>query len=390
MKSAIRAAPLALLILLLGFPQLSETIYAPALTEIAQAYHVSAAQAQLTMSVYFLAFAVGVVCWGRLADLRGRRPALLAALLCYGAGAGLAWLSRDFAVLLLARLLLAFGASAGSVVVQTMLRDRYQGPALMAVFATVSAVLSLSPALGPPLGALLVAGYGHLGVFAALGALALLLLALSWRFVAETRPAGLPPPAALGAVAVSMARDPRVLATVWLVAGFNLLLFGFYTLAPFTLQLLGMPAWLFGFSGLLVAAGGLLGAFLNRRLAARGAGERLPRLALAAAGAAAVIQLFSAWPGLCPPWAAGVLLFSQLAISAAFGCGIPSLLAGALRDYRQVQGTAGALLGLMYYLLIAGGLALLSAAYQPQLAYQPLAMVLLCAAMWPATRRLSR
>ena len=44
MKTAIRAAPLALLILLLGFPQLSETIYAPALTEIAQAYRVSSAR----------------------------------------------------------------------------------------------------------------------------------------------------------------------------------------------------------------------------------------------------------------------------------------------------------------------------------------------------------
>ncbi|KMN82411.1 hypothetical protein VK98_08135 [Chromobacterium sp. LK11] len=390
MKSAIRAAPLALLILLLGFPQLSETIYAPALTEIALAYHVSAGQAQLTMSVYFLAFAFGVVCWGRCADVYGRRPALLAALACYGAGALLAVLSRDFAVLLLARLLLAFGASAGSVVVQTMLRDRYQGPALLAVFATVSAALSLSPALGPPLGALLVAGFGHQGVFAALCGLAALLLLLSCKLAGETRPADLPPPAALGAVAARMARDPRVLATVWLVAGFNLLLFGFYTLAPFTLQLLGMPPWLFGLSGLLVAAGGLFGAFVNRRLAARGGGERLPRLALTAATAAALIQLFSAWPGLWPIAAVGVLLVCQLAIAAAFGCAIPPLLAEALRDYRQVQGTAGALLGLMYYLLIAGGLGLISAAYQPHVCYQPLVMALLCAAMWPAARRLER
>lgn len=390
MKSAIRAAPLALLILLLGFPQLSETIYAPALTEIAQAYHVSAGQAQLTMSVYFLAFAFGVVCWGRCADVYGRRPALLSALGCYGAGAVLAVMSRDFAVLLLARLLLAFGASAGSVVVQTMLRDRYQGPALLAVFATVSAALSLSPALGPPLGALLVAGFGHLGVFAALCGLAAWLLLLSWRLAGETRPADLPPPAALCAVAVRMARDPRVLATVWLVAGFNLLLFGFYTLAPFTLRLLGMPPWLFGLSGLLVAAGGLFGTFVNRRLAARGGGAHLPRVALTAAGAAALVQLSNAWPGWPPPVAVGVLLASQLAIAAAFGCAIPPLLAEALRDYRQVQGTAGALLGLMYYLLIAGGLALISVAYQPYVGYQPLAMVLLCMAMWPATRRLER
>ncbi|MCD5361959.1 hypothetical protein LQT98_09705 [Chromobacterium aquaticum] len=41
-------------------------------------------------------------------------------------------------------------------------------------------------------------------------------------------------------------------------------------------------------------------------------------------------------------------------------------------------------------LLIAGGLGLLGAAYQPHAWYQPLAMVLLCAAMWPAARRLNR
>ena len=132
-----------------------------------------------------------------------------------------------------------------------------------------------------------------------------------------------------------------------------------------------MPAWLFGVSGLLVAVGGLFGGAVNRRLAARGGAERLPRLALIAAGAAALVQMFSAWPGLWPALAAGVLLASQLVISAAFGCAIPPLLAGALRDYRQVQGTAGAVLGLMYYLLIAGGLGLLGAAYQPHAWYQP-------------------
>lgn len=52
--------PLLLLVLLIAFPQLSETLYAPVLPHIATAFEVPAATAQLTMSVYFLAFARGL------------------------------------------------------------------------------------------------------------------------------------------------------------------------------------------------------------------------------------------------------------------------------------------------------------------------------------------
>lgn len=386
MNTTTRAAPLPLLILLLAFPQLSETIYAPALPDIAAAYGVGNAQAQLTMSVYFLAFAVGVVCWGRLADLWGRRPALQAALCCYAAGAGLALVSGHFATLLLARLLLAFGASAGSVVVQTMLRDAYQGPALAAAFATVGSVLAFSPALGPALGAMLVEQAGHLGVFAGLCLLAAGLLA-STRKVGETRPATLAPPAALGRVAWRMLGDAHVRASVWLVAGFNLILFGYYTLAPFTLQQLGMPPWLFGASGLLVAAGGVAGAALNRRLQARLGGPRLIRLAIALSVAAALLQLLAGvW---LSGWSSATgMLAAQCLLALAFGGAIPNVLSAALHRYREEQGTAGALFGLQYYLLIAGGLGLMSALYQPQPAYQATVMLALSLLLWPAARHL--
>ena len=45
-------------------------------------------------------------------------------------------------------------------------------------------------------------------------------------------------------------------------------------------------------------------------------------------------------------------------IVICYGLAIPNILAGVLQDYRDRPGTAGALLGLMYYLLIGGGLAL--------------------------------
>ena len=73
--------PLWLVVGLMMFPQIVETIYSPVLTHIATEFRVSEGQASQTLSVYFLAFAAGVVCWGRLCDLVGRRPAMLAGLM---------------------------------------------------------------------------------------------------------------------------------------------------------------------------------------------------------------------------------------------------------------------------------------------------------------------
>ena len=147
--------PLWLVVGLMMFPQIVETIYSPVLTHIATQFQVSEGLASQTLSVYFLAFAVGVVCWGRLCDLIGRRPAMLAGLFTYWLGTLLALLANQFEVLLLARVISAFGAAVGSVVTQTMLRDSYQGSDLAKVFSVMGAALSISPVLGLVSGGLL-------------------------------------------------------------------------------------------------------------------------------------------------------------------------------------------------------------------------------------------
>ena len=44
---------LLLMIILVAFPQISETIYTPSLPDISKALHVSNNEVQLTLSVYF-------------------------------------------------------------------------------------------------------------------------------------------------------------------------------------------------------------------------------------------------------------------------------------------------------------------------------------------------
>lgn len=74
---------LLLLIVLVGFPQISETIFSPSLPSIAEVFEISMSDAQLTMSVYFIAFAFGVFFFGRLSDKIGRRKAMLYGLFLY-------------------------------------------------------------------------------------------------------------------------------------------------------------------------------------------------------------------------------------------------------------------------------------------------------------------
>ena len=48
----------------------------------------------------------------------------------------------------------------------------------------------------------------------------------------------------------------------------------------------------------------------------------------------------------------------MIPIVMAYGIAIPNTLARALRHYKHCIGTAGAILGLMYYTMLGGGLVL--------------------------------
>jgi len=102
---------------------------------------------------------------------------------------------------------------------------------------------------------------------------------------------------------------------------------------------------------MLLAAGSLAGAQLNRWMLKRGVS---PSRLLA--GAACVNVLACGGVALSMHHVAFVLPMTGVAMS--FSMIIPCVLGSALSRYADSRGTAGAMLGLLYYLLIAMGLAL--------------------------------
>ena len=346
--------PLGLVVLLMMFPQIMETIYSPALPNIAENFAVSVAGASQTLSVYFMAFAIGVFCWGRLADIIGRRKAMLAGLVCYAIGSALALMVSDFSLLLMARILSAFGAAVGSVITQTMMRDSYSGEELAKVFSVMGMSLGISPVIGLLLGSVLSAYWGYQGVFVALMVAAIVLLFLSVKLLPETKPAHTQK-IAIGELAIKMLSDSGIIKNTLLVAAFNLMWFSYFSLAPFMFEAQGLSTLAFGTSGLLLGFGTFLGSYVNKIMLGRGhTGARLVRLASAIAlvGGLGIWLIQSTFIGLNNVY----FLAPMLLIVIAYGIAIPNILRSALANYRAYAGSAGALFGLFYYILLGLGL----------------------------------
>ncbi|WP_299805695.1 multidrug effflux MFS transporter [uncultured Shewanella sp.] len=353
---------------LMMFPQIVETIYSPVLPNIATAFNVSQHAASQTLSIYFVAFALGIIVWGRLADVIGRKSTMLLGLLSYGIGSIIAIQSLEFEYLLFARSLSAFGAAVGSIVTQTMLRDSFQGPELSKVFSIMGMGIGISPALGLILGSILASELGHRGVFLALGLLAVILMLLSvWRLPETQNTNGKAAP--MKPLAIKMCKDIMLWRNALLVASFNLMLFGYYSLAPFMFNQLGFTEKQFGMSGIALAIGVLAGSASNKHLISKGwQVETLISLACIATLLGAI--------GVYLSQSSLLFLLPMMLTVFGFGIAIPNILSQALLDYKEAAGTAGALFGLAYYLLLGAGLAV--AAISQNLAQLLLISALIC------------
>lgn len=352
MKNVRRSVPsLGLIITLVGFPQISESIFTPVLPFLQTAFAVSANRAQLTMSSYFVAFAVGVLVWGQLADRLGRRPAMLAGIGVYLLGNVGLLLSSDFRLLLVSRLIQAFGASAGSVVTQTIMRESFSGVIGAKVFARTSAAMALAPALGPLIGGVLQTYWGFRSVFSGLVTLAIAVGGYAWWRLPETQPAD-DRVATVSQIQVikRLVSNPVVWAYGLLIGGINGILFSYYAEAPFIfVSHFGFSAVQYGWLGLVLAGASLLGAILVNRLLTWWSPEQLTRWGLLFSVVAAltfVLTTYGEYPGL--------ILVSIFLTFLGLNIALPNALNRALVGYEDVMGSASGWFSLGYYLLVSG------------------------------------
>ncbi|RQO42304.1 MFS transporter [Chryseobacterium sp. KBW03] len=343
--------PIWLLTLLVMLPQFVETIYSPVLPMVQEQFGVKEESATLTISLYFIAFAVGVAFWGVQCDRIGRKKSLEYGLITYGIGTMAAIFAPNFMILLSARIISAFGISVGSIVTQTILRDTYDKDNISKVFSWIGIGLSISPVVGMITGSVLAASIGHQGVFITLCLLALLFFILSRNKVSETNYSKkIINIGTLASLLKRMLRDSSIIRCCLLIMSFNVLLFSYYSLAPFIFKENQYSYYVLGYSSIILAGGTFAGAQLNRFLLLK----NIPSEYLVKTG---VLLAFFASIFVWMLTSSGIyFLIPYFFIVMAFSIAIPNILSTALVNYKNETGSAGALLGLIYYVMIGLGL----------------------------------
>jgi DHA1 family bicyclomycin/chloramphenicol resistance-like MFS transporter len=143
------------LVIISAFPPLTTDLYLPALPQMVAIFSTSQTMVNLTLGGYLVFFALGLLFWGPLSDKYGRKPILLIGLAIYMFSSVLCSMATSIELLILARVIQAFGGGAVTVVATAIIKDLYDGKEREKIMATVMSLVVIAPMVAPVLGAFL-------------------------------------------------------------------------------------------------------------------------------------------------------------------------------------------------------------------------------------------
>src|SRR4051794_10081657 len=171
-----------------ALPALSIDMNLPGVPAIESGFQAAPGRGALTLSFFFVGFALAPVLGGPVADRFGRRPVLLGGLTAFTAAAIACAVAPSFTGLLLSRA--AQGASAGLCVTLPLavVRDLLEGAEARHRLSQITAVVGVAPLLAPILGSWAMMIGGWRAIFAAQAAAGLALLSVVTLRFTETLP----------------------------------------------------------------------------------------------------------------------------------------------------------------------------------------------------------
>lgn len=156
---------LGLLGLLMGFASLSTDFYLPALPSMAASLGATQRSLELTVSGYLAGFSFGQLVWGPLGDSLGRKRPVFAGLVLFIAGSIGCAVATSANMVILCRVVQAFGASAGVVLSRAMVRDLYRKNEAARMMSTLITIMGAIPLVAPWFGGQILAAFGWRAIF---------------------------------------------------------------------------------------------------------------------------------------------------------------------------------------------------------------------------------
>ncbi|WP_313610724.1 multidrug efflux MFS transporter EmrD [Atlantibacter hermannii] len=369
MKKLANSHLLLMLIMLIAVGQMAQTIYIPAIADMARELQVREGAVQSVMAAYLMTYGVSQLVYGPISDRVGRRPVILVGMSIFMLATLIALRTSSLPILITASALQGMGTGVAGVMARTMPRDLFEGSALRHANSLLNMGILVSPLLAPLIGGLLDTVWGWRACFAFLLALCVMVTFSMARWMPETRPP----------------QAPRTR----LIASYKTL----FSNASFNCFLLMLIGGLAGIAVFEACAGVLMGAVmgLNSMVVSVLFILPIPAAFFGAWYAGRQNKRFSSlmWQSVMSCLLAGILMWIPgwfgvmniwtLLLPAAlffFGAGMlfPLATTGAMEPFPFLAGTAGALVGGLQN--IGSGLLAWFSALLPQTGQSSLGMLM--------------
>lgn len=340
MKKLANSHLLLMLIMLIAVGQMAQTIYIPAIADMARDLQVREGAIQSVMAAYLFTYGISQLIYGPISDRVGRRPVILVGMSIFMVATVIALRTTSLPVLIAASALQGMGTGVAGVMARTMPRDLFEGSALRHANSLLNMGILVSPLLAPLIGGLLDTVWGWRACFAFLLALCVMVTFSMARWMPETRP--------------TQAPHTRLLAsyrTLFGTASFNcfllMLIGGLAGIAVFEACAGVLMGAVLGLNSMVVSVLFILpipAAFFGAWYAGR-QNKRFSTLmwqSVMSCLLAGILMWIPGWFGIMTIWT--LLLPAALFF---FGAGMlfPLATTGAMEPFPFLAGTAGALVG---------------------------------------------
>lgn len=336
-------------------PPFSTDLYLPALPEMGKFFETSEFLVGMTLTIFFLMFALGMVVFGPLSDKYGRKPILIFGSVVYTLASIICVTAPNIYVLLIGRFLQGTGSGAIITVATAIIKDCFRGRIMTRILVITQALGVIAPMAAPLAGGFLLRFTDWHGAFYLLTIFGLINLILSCLFT-ETLP---PEKRYKGSVFDSflllknLARQKFFMLPLVMFAFLSLPFMAYLSVSSFVyIENFKLTAQEYSYFFAANAAASALGPVIYLKLKTLMSNERLTEFCFLISAVSGVAVLF---PG---HWSAWAFLFSFLPFTVIGTVVRPFAMEILLNRAKENVGTASSMINFVPNLFGSIGMAL--------------------------------